>query len=132
MKTLYEASNSAEAHMLLELLRQQGISSHIQGEYLQGAVGGLPAIGLVRLVVEDKDFSNARAIIERWEATEVTPASAARKESPKYSGFAGFLLGLVVGVGGLYAIYKAPGTVDGVDHDRDGHLDEAWTYAWNT
>jgi CheY-like chemotaxis protein len=55
MKTLYEPSNAIEAHMLQDLLQQEGISTRIQGAYLQGAVGELPASGLVHLVVEDDD-----------------------------------------------------------------------------
>ncbi len=71
MKTLYEPSNALEAHMLHDLLQQEGIPSRVDGAYLQGAVGELPASGLVRLVVEDNDYEQARAVILRWEATEV-------------------------------------------------------------
>lgn len=39
------------------------------------------------------------------------------------------LLGLAVGVGGTYAFFRAPVSVDGVDHNGDGVLDEKWTYS---
>jgi tRNA nucleotidyltransferase/poly(A) polymerase len=45
MKTIYQAVNAIEAHMLRDLLAQEGLSPVIQGEHLQGAVGELPAAG---------------------------------------------------------------------------------------
>jgi hypothetical protein len=133
VKTLYEAANAAEAHMLVDLLRQQGIAAEIRGEHLQGAVGGLPAMGLVRLVVDEPDFTRARAAIDQWEMTEraesaQSPVSGA---PPRYRGFKGFVLGLALGVCGMYGAYRAPATVDGTDYNRDGLLDETWTYALN-
>jgi hypothetical protein len=130
MKTLYEASNAAEAHMLLDVLRQQGISAQIHGEHLQGAIGGLPAAGLIRLVVEEEDYVPARAAIDQWEAAEPAPSSAPQP-APRSRGLQGFMLGLVVGVAGMYAAYKTPAMTDGTDYNRDGLLDEKWTYAAN-
>jgi hypothetical protein len=131
MQTLYESSNAAEAHMLVDLLKQHGITAEIQGEHLQGAVGGLPAIGLVRLVVDEQDFATAREAIKRWEATEVDQTPTIKPGPQKNSGLKGFLFGLAIGVGGLYGAYRAPATVDGTDYNRDGLLDEKWTYALN-
>lgn len=128
MKTLYEASNAAEAHMLVDLLRQQGIAAEIHGEHLQGAVGGLPAMGFVRLVVEEHDFTRARAAIDQWETAESAQVPA-KGEAPRYRGFTGLMLGLALGIGGMYGAHKAPATIDGTDHNRDGLLDEKWTYA---
>lgn len=130
MKTLYEASNAIEAHMLVDLLKQEEIEAHIQGEALQGAMGEIPANGLVRLVVAQESHAAARAVIDRWESTQVeaTPRPA---RSTKAAGVRGLLLGLVIGVGATYAIYRAPATTDGVDYDRDGLLDEKVTYSPN-
>jgi len=130
MKTLYEASNAVEAHMLLDLLKQEGVAACIQGEHLQGAIGGLPAAGLVRLTVDESDYLPARAVIDRWEAAqpkESSPAPAPRRSSR----LSAFLSGLVIGAVVLYAFYRAPSTVNGIDHNRDGVLDEKWTYAPN-
>lgn len=130
MKTLYQAANAVEAHMLVDLLQQEGVTAHIQGEHLQGAVGGLPAAGLVRLVVDEADHAQARAVIERWEAAqpqEAPPASVPRRSSS----LGPFLSGLVIGAAVLYAFYRVPYTVDGMDHNRDGVLDERWTYSPN-
>jgi len=128
MKTLYEPSNAIEAHMLQDLLQQEGISARIQGAYLQGAVGELPASGLVHLIVEDDDYARARAVIQRWEATEVSdPTPPTPKSASK--GFVAALLGLMIGTAGTYAFFRAPVSVDGIDHNNDGVLDERWSYA---
>lgn len=133
MKTLYEASSAVEAHMLIDVLRQQGLTAHVHGEALQGAMGELPAAGLVRLVVEDEDYPAARAAIERWEHTQVdlTPSASAPMAARKAPGLRGFVIGLAVGVAATYAVYRSPVTSEGIDHDRDGLLDEKWTYSPN-
>jgi len=70
MRTLYEAANAIEAHILQDVLRQEGFSPFIHGEYLQGAMGELPAAGLVRLVIAEDEYVRARAVIEAWESAE--------------------------------------------------------------
>ena len=129
MKTLYEASSSVEGHMLQDLLRQEGVSARLDGAFLQGAMGGLPASGLVRLVVDEADYENGRAIIERWEAAE--PAAqptplAAQKSSGR---LVAALMGVLIGAAGTYAFLRSPVSVNGIDHDRDGILDEQWTFS---
>ena len=69
MKTLYEAANAVEAHMLLDLLKQEGMEARIEGEALQGAMGGVPAAGLVRLVVDEDGYAPARALIAQVAAS---------------------------------------------------------------
>lgn len=130
MKTFYEAANAIEAHMLVDLLKQEGIEAHIQGEALQGAVGEIPAAGLVRLVAAEDDHAAARAVIERWEATQVEPTPSSARAG-KSSGLRGLLLGLAVGAGAVYAAYRAPTTSEGIDYNSDGQLDEKWTYSAN-
>lgn len=128
MKTLYEASNALEAHMLHDLLQQEGIPSRVDGTFLQGAVGELPASGLVRLVVEDTDYEQARAVIRRWEATEVsspTPPPA----PPPAKGFSGILAGVLIGVVGTFLFFRAPVNNDGIDYNYDGVLDQVWRYS---
>ncbi|MCE4555497.1 DUF2007 domain-containing protein [Pelomonas cellulosilytica] len=130
MKTAYEAGSAIEAHMLVDLLKQEGIDAHIRGEALQGAVGEIPATGLVRLEVADADHPAARAVIERWERTQVEPTprpEGARKSST----LRGMLIGLALGVGGTYAAYRAPASTEGIDYNGDGQLDEKWTTSPN-
>jgi hypothetical protein len=128
MRTLYEPSNAVEAHMLCDLLTQEGIAARVQGEHLQGGIGELPAAGLVRVMVDEADYERGRAVIDRWET--VQPADGAVPPVRKRSRFfVGLLLGGVLGVTGSYAYFRSPVTVDGVDHNGDGLLDETYTYA---
>lgn len=68
MKTAYDASSILEAHMALHQLQQAGIDAEIIGGFLQGAVGELPAVGNVRVVVPDDAEDEAREVIADWEA----------------------------------------------------------------
>jgi len=68
MKTVFDASNNIEAHLVMHQLQQAGIDARIQGEYLQGGIGELPAAGNVRVMVDPKDEAEARAVIADWEA----------------------------------------------------------------
>lgn len=68
MKLLYEAANPVEAHLILDLLRQQNINAQLRGEFLQSALGELPAAGLLRLWVDPYQFDRARSVICDWES----------------------------------------------------------------
>ncbi|MDP1634735.1 MAG: DUF2007 domain-containing protein, partial [Gallionellaceae bacterium] len=70
MKSVYEASTGLDAHMVLNLLEQHGIAGHIEGEYLQGGIGELSAMGFVRVLVADEDHAAALQIIGEWEAIQ--------------------------------------------------------------
>ena len=68
MKTVLHALNSIEANIIKGLLESEGITSQVVGEYLQGAIGELPTNDLIRVVVDESDYDNARSIIENWRA----------------------------------------------------------------
>jgi hypothetical protein len=68
MKIAYEASTNIEAHLVMHQLQQAEIDATIQGEYLQGGIGDIPAIGNVRVMVPDDDVESARQVIADWEA----------------------------------------------------------------
>lgn len=68
MIVVYNASNSLDAHMIKSLLEQQDIPAYIQGEYLQGGVGEIPAFGLVKIAVNDAYYDRARKIITEWQS----------------------------------------------------------------
>lgn len=128
MKTLYQAANAVEAHMLADYLKQEGLSALVRGEHLQGAVGELPAGGLVRLVIDDAQYEAGREAIARWEAAQPVDAPLASNVQPRRGkGVGAFALGLVLGAAGVYAYFHAPIPADGIDHNRDGTLDERWT-----
>lgn len=125
MRTVFEPSNALEGQMLHALLEQRGISSRVEGAQLQGAVGEIPVTGFVRLVVEEKDYQSARAVIEEWESTVVTdPIPVPPNRPMKF--LRGALVGLALGIGGSYILFRAPLSVDGIDHNEDGRLDERW------
>lgn len=128
--TVFEAANLVEAHMVQDLLRQQGLSARIEGEYLQGAMGELPARGLVRVVVEEVDAAAARQAIAEFEAAQPDAGVASTREAPaRAPGRVGWAcLGLVVGMVATVAALRTPASEDGVDHNRDGVLDERWIH----
>lgn len=130
MKTVYEAASAIEAHMLVDLLQQQGIEAQVRGAALQGAMGEIPATGLVRLEVDEADHAAARGVIQQWEQTQVEPTPAPPRP-PRTRLALGLAVGLVVGVAATYAAYRAPARQDGIDYNGDGQLDERWTYSVN-
>lgn len=67
MRSVYEPASAVQAHVLQDVLRQHGIRSFVSGEHLQGAIGELPAGSLLRLLVDDADWSAARRALVEWE-----------------------------------------------------------------
>lgn len=131
MKSIYDASNLVEAHMVRDLLRQQGLTAEVHGEYLAGGIGELPANGLVRVVVDEVDEAAARRVIAEFEAAQPAPASdaatgTARQPPPSRLawGFGGLVVGVMLAAWGMHT----PMREDGIDHDRNGELDEHWFY----
>jgi hypothetical protein len=125
MKKLYDAANALQAKILADYLKQQGIETQIHGADLQGASGELPAAGLVRIMVSERDFEPASAALVQWESTtiEPTPGPTNIKKSSTYLGFA---TGLLVGAAITLFALKTPTGIDGTDFNRDGVLDERW------
>jgi hypothetical protein len=127
MKLLYEAQNNVEAHMLLDLLEQASLSGRVDGEFLQGGIGEIQTMGFVRVMIEDQDYLQGKAIIEDWEASQ--PAEDDQKIIiKKQSNFTVWLVGLVVGISATMLFYHTPVDEDGIDYNGDGKLDEIWTY----
>jgi hypothetical protein len=127
MKLLYEALNAVEAHMIRNLLEQVGLSARIDGEYLQGGVGELQAMGVIRVMVEEKDYTEAKAIIQEWNANQPKQGSEAKTVKNK-SGFITGIIGFICGVVAMGFYYNTPVIDDGIDYNGDGKLDEKWTY----
>jgi hypothetical protein len=103
MKMVYEAAHGVEAHMIADLLRQEGIPGMVQGEYLQGAVGGLPATGLVRVVVDEADYDRARRVIDHWSAAQAGEETHAPSPPLALAHWPYFAAGLLLGVFAAYA-----------------------------
>lgn len=122
MKLLYEASNSLEAHMILNLLEQEGLSVRIDGEYLQGGFGELPATTL-RVMIEESDYLAGIKIIDEWNKKQ--PAEPSKPSSKKF-GIGSAVTGILIGVIATATYFHVPINVDGVDYNNDGKLDETW------
>lgn len=73
MQRIYEPENLLEAELLLSMLASEGIVAHVQGRDLVGAVGELPACGLLALVVADEDAERARLLIGAYNAAQPVP-----------------------------------------------------------
>lgn len=97
MIKVYDASNSAEAYMIANLLEQSGIEAIVEGEYLQGALGELPASGLVRLMVPNTDYQKAKEIIEKWEQVQPNIAEPTNRRSK--TSFLSLAVAFFAGVG---------------------------------
>ncbi len=69
-KVAYDASTNIEAHLVMHQLQQAGINARIEGEFLQGGVGELAAMGNVRVLVDEQDVEEARLVIADWEASD--------------------------------------------------------------
>lgn len=116
MIIIYRAANIADAHLMRQLLENEGIPAFIQGEYLQGAVGELPANTEILVHVADENADVARVIVDEWESAEpvVTEDDAPEDEAlaeamPQraagdYSLAKGVVLFLVVVIGGALAM----------------------------
>jgi putative signal transducing protein len=68
MKSVFDASSNIEAHLVVHQLQQAGIEAAIQGEFLQGGIGELPAAGNIRVMVGEDDVDEARQVIADWDA----------------------------------------------------------------
>jgi hypothetical protein len=60
----YLASNLVEADWVMVCLRQQGIEATLLGQTLLGAVGELPANGLLRIAIEDHQVANVKIVLD--------------------------------------------------------------------
>jgi len=132
MKLVFEAQNSLEAHMILNLLEGAGLHGSINGELLQGAMGELPASGVVSVVVEDKDYWAAREVVVNWERQQVldglTDESVAVGAGKLKNRFSAWLIGVLCGMTVMMAYFQSPVTNGGIDYNGDGRLDERWSF----
>ncbi len=129
LRCIYEASNSVEAHMILHLLEQSGISGQIDGEYLQGGLGELPAMGLVRVLVNESNTAKAKEIIEIWDTQQASHTPPQKKATKKT--WPTTLLAFTSGIVAATIYFYTPIDYDGIDYNDDGVLDEEWIFVNN-
>jgi hypothetical protein len=131
MKRVYEAENGVEAHMLKDMLESEGIRVRVDGEYLQGAAGGLPPTGLVGLSVEEEAFDRAKGLLAAWEQAQPRdePQAKVERQRPRIMlTLSTFLAGMAVGIGGAVWAYNTPENIRQADFNNDGHVDERYIY----
>ena len=73
MQRIYEPQDLLEAELLLRMLASEGVEAHLAGRHLLGAVGELPALGLLGLLVEDEEVERARRLIAAYNAAAPLP-----------------------------------------------------------
>lgn len=128
MKHVYTSSGSVEAYMLAHMLEQAGIKSDIHGEALLGAVGELPAAGLVKIAVADEDYEEARKLILEWEKKNIpeTPSKGAPKTSKST-----LVIALLVGVAMGWMLSEQGfigNSPEAIDQNTDGRPDLVFHY----
>ncbi|MET0984710.1 MAG: DUF2007 domain-containing protein [Steroidobacteraceae bacterium] len=71
MVSVFRSSDYVQAQLLAGLLRQRGIDVFLQGAMLQGALGELPALGHLSLMVDESDQTAAERLIASYERGEL-------------------------------------------------------------
>jgi len=66
MQRIYEPRDLLEAQMLTGMLADEGVEAFLAGGHLVGAVGELPAIDLLGLMVADRDAARAQQLIAAY------------------------------------------------------------------
>ena len=66
---VYRARDSQQAHLLRAALEDRGIRALVEGDLLQGALGGVPVgwSSAPRLLVQAEDAGLAQQLIAEWE-----------------------------------------------------------------
>ena len=64
MRTVYEAANLLDAHLVRQALEAEGIPAFIRGEALIGGMGDLGVFGLVAVMVPEAAWPHARSLVE--------------------------------------------------------------------
>ncbi|MBS0556287.1 MAG: DUF2007 domain-containing protein [Proteobacteria bacterium] len=68
MKIVYRAENIIDANLVKNALESEDILAFVGGQYLTGAIGELPPMPLVNVMVADIDWPRASAIAEKLDA----------------------------------------------------------------
>lgn len=72
MNSVFRGSDYIEAQLIAGLLREAGIDVFLQGAFLQGALGDLPATGHLSILVDESDRTAAERIIKAYERGELS------------------------------------------------------------
>ncbi|MEF9977393.1 MAG: DUF2007 domain-containing protein [Thermomonas sp.] len=64
MRTVYEAANLIDAHLVRQALEAEGIPAFVRGEALTGGMGDLGVFGLLAVMVPEAAWADARRLVE--------------------------------------------------------------------
>lgn len=134
MQTIYRAANQIDAQRVVERLAAEGIDAHIQGAYLSGAIGELPAGDQVRVWVADEDVERAAAVLAVPEPEidladdDAEPEQAVARQPLVANGWIGLGFGLVLGFALAYWQLRLPFNTDRIDYDQDGNVEYSGEY----
>lgn len=64
MRTVYEAANLIDAHLVRQALEGAGIPAFVRGEALVGGIGEVGVFGLLAVMAPDAAWPQARDIVE--------------------------------------------------------------------
>ena len=73
MRVVYEAENIIDAHLVKGMLELEGIPAFVRGEYLTGAMGDLPVMGLVAVSVPESEFPRAEGLMRTFHRERARP-----------------------------------------------------------
>ena len=68
MQIVYRAENIIDANLVKNALEAEGIPAFVGGQYLTGAIGELPPMPLVNVMVSAIDWPRARTIAQGIDA----------------------------------------------------------------
>lgn len=69
MTPVYTAESTLDAQLVQDLLLGAGITAHVFGRNVAGAIPEVPDTGLIRVVVEDAEADLARVMIQEWQTS---------------------------------------------------------------
>lgn len=67
MTPVYTAESELDAQLVQDLLVSAGITAHVFGPNVAGAIPEVPPTGTIRVVVEDEEADLARVLIQDWQ-----------------------------------------------------------------
>jgi hypothetical protein len=73
MRTVYDAANVIDAHLVRQALEAEGIPAFVRGEALTGGIGELGVFGLVAVMVPEAAWPQARDIVAALALGEAEP-----------------------------------------------------------
>ena len=73
MRTVYDAANVIDAHLVRQALEAEGIPAFVRGEALTGGIGELGVFGLVAVMVPEAAWPQARDIVAALALGESEP-----------------------------------------------------------